>query len=63
VYDVLVSDPSNNIHRAIVDSGNGKVLSNHQMPAIDMRAMTHRPMGTMNRGGSLGMGMMGAQHR
>jgi hypothetical protein len=28
-----------------------------------MRAMTHRPMGTMNRGGSLGMGMMGAQHR
>jgi hypothetical protein len=59
VYDVFVLDPSNNIHRVIVDPENGKVLSNQQMPAIDMVAMTHPPMGIMNRGGSLGMEMMG----
>ena len=35
VYDVFVLDSSNNIHRAIVDSGNGKVLSN-QPSIIDV---------------------------
>jgi hypothetical protein len=31
VYDVFVLDSSNNIHKVIVDPGNGKVLSNQQM--------------------------------
>ncbi len=56
VYDVLVLDSSNNIHRVIVDPGNGKVLSNQQMsmmhPSLGMRGMMM---------GGAGMGMMGAQ--
>jgi hypothetical protein len=30
VYNVFVLDPNNNIHRVIVDPGNGKILSNQQ---------------------------------
>jgi hypothetical protein len=57
VYDVFVLDPSNNIHRVIVDPGNGKVLSNRPMSLGDMMSMAHPSMGMMMRGP--GMGMMG----
>jgi len=63
VYDVLVLDSSNNIHRVIVDPGNGKVLSNQLMSLMDMMFMMHHPsrgMGMMmGGGGGPGMGMMG----
>ena len=36
VYDVFVLDSSNNIHRVIVDPGNGKVLSNQPLSLMDM---------------------------
>jgi len=32
VYSAHVADTSNNIHRVIVDAGNGKVLSTIQLP-------------------------------
>lgn len=62
VYDVLVLDSSNNIHRVIVDPGNGKVLSNQQMSMMEMMSMMHPSMGMrgMMMGGA-SMGMMGAQ--
>jgi hypothetical protein len=70
VYDVFVLDSSNNIHRVIVDPGNGKVLSNQRMSVMDMMTKTHHPMGMMMGGpdmmmqhgmmGSPGMGMMGS---
>jgi hypothetical protein len=57
VYDVLVLDSSNNIHRVIVDPGNGKVLSTQRMSIMDMMTMAHPSMGMMM--GGPGMGMMG----
>jgi uncharacterized membrane protein YkoI len=62
VYNVFVLDSSNNIHRVIVDPGNGKVLSNQQMSMMEMMSMMHPSMGMrgMMMGGA-GMGMMGAQ--
>jgi hypothetical protein len=62
VYNVFVLDSSNNIHRVIVDPGNGKVLSNQQMSMMEMMSMMHSSMGMrgMMMGGA-GMGMMGAQ--
>ncbi|MFL6345433.1 MAG: PepSY domain-containing protein [Nitrososphaeraceae archaeon] len=62
VYDVLVLDSSNNIHRVIVDPGNGKVLSNQQMSMMEMMSMMHPSMGMrgMMMGGA-SMDMMGAQ--
>jgi hypothetical protein len=69
VYDVYILDSSNNIHRVIVDPGNGKVLSNQRMSVMDMMTMMHHPMGMMMGGpdmmmqhgmmGGPGMGMMG----
>ena len=65
VYNVFVLDPNNNIHRVIVDPGNGKVLSNQPMSLMDMMSMMHPSMGMgsmMMGGGGPGMGMMmGAQ--
>jgi hypothetical protein len=71
VYNVFVLDSNNNIHRVIVDPGNGKVLFNQQMSMMEMMSMMHPSMGmgmmmgtpqgmTMNRGmmGGPGMGMM-----
>jgi hypothetical protein len=55
VYDVFVLDSSNNIHRVIVDPGNGKVLSNQRMSIMDMMAMMHHSMGMMMGGPSMGM--------
>jgi hypothetical protein len=52
VYDVFVLDSSNNIHRVIVDPGNGKVLSNQPMSWMDTMSMMHP---------SMGMGMMMGQ--
>jgi hypothetical protein len=65
VYDVFVLDSSNNVHRVIVDPGNGKVLSNQPMSLMDMMSMMHpsRGMGGMMMMGphemmDHGMGMM-----
>jgi hypothetical protein len=67
VYNVFVLDPNNNVHRVIVDPGNGKVLSNQQMSMMEMMSMIHPSMG-MGMGGMMmgppgmmidhGMGMM-----
>ena len=65
VYDVFILDTNNNVHRVIVDPGNGKVLSNQPMSLMDMMAMMHPSMGMggMMMGGpgmmGHGMGMMG----
>jgi hypothetical protein len=61
VYDVFVLDSSNNIHRVIVDPGNGKVLSNQPMSLMDMMSMMHPSMGMggMMMGPPHGMMMMG----
>jgi hypothetical protein len=61
VYDVFVLDSSNNVHRVIIDPGNGRVLSNQQMSMMDMMFMMHHPsmgMGSMMMGGGHGMGLM-----
>ena len=65
VYNVFVLDSSNNIHKVIVDPGNGKVLSNQRMSVMDMVSMMHPGMGMMQHGMMMsggqgpGMGMMG----
>jgi hypothetical protein len=56
VYDVLVLDSTNTIHKVIVDPGNGRILSNQQMSMMDMMFMMHP---SMMMGGGPGMGMMG----
>jgi hypothetical protein len=65
VYNVFVLDPNNNIHRVIIDSGNGKVLSNQQMSMMEMMSMMHPSMG-MGMGGLMmggrGPGMAMMQH-
>ncbi len=61
VYNVLVLDSSNNVHRVLVDPGNGKVLSNQPMSMMEMMFMMHPSMGMgsmMMGGGGPGMGMM-----
>jgi len=63
VYNILVLDSSNNIHRVIVDPGNGKVLSNQPMSMMEMMFMMHPSMGMgmggmMMGGGGPGIGMM-----
>jgi uncharacterized membrane protein YkoI len=58
VYNVFILDTNDNIHRVIVDPGNGKVLSNQPMSLMAMMvmmAMMHPSMGMM---GGPGMGMM-----
>ena len=64
VYDVFVLDTNNNVHRVIVDPGNGKVLSNQPMSLMDMMAMMHPSMGMGGRmlggPGMMGHGMMTA---
>jgi uncharacterized membrane protein YkoI len=56
VYNVFVMDGNNNnIHKVIVDAGNGKVLSNQQMSMMQMMAIMHPGMTMMHPGG---MGMM-----
>jgi hypothetical protein len=56
VYNVFVMDGNNNnIHKVLVDPGNGKVLSNQQMSMMQMMAIMHSGMTTMRPGG---MGMM-----
>jgi uncharacterized membrane protein YkoI len=56
VYNVIVLDANNKIHRVIVDAGNGKVLSSQSMSMMNM--MMGPGMGMMGHGGA-GMGMMG----
>ncbi len=57
VYDVFVLDTNDNIHRVIVDPGNGKVLFNQPMSLMAMMAMMHPSMG-MGGPGMMGHGMM-----
>ena len=45
VYDVFVLDSNDNVHRILVDPGNGKVLSNQPMSLMDIMAMMHPAMG------------------
>jgi len=52
VYNVFVLGPNNNIHRVIVDPGNGKVLSNQPMSMMEMMSMMHPSMG-MGMGGMM----------
>src|ERR671931_372145 len=59
VYDVFVLDSSNNIHRVIVDPGNGRVLSNKPMSMMDMMTMAHPIMGGMMMEHGMMGGMMG----
>ena len=67
VYNVFVLDSSNNIHKVIVDPGNGKVLSNQRMSMMDMMSMMHPGMGMMQHGmmmgGGQGPGMVANQKR
>jgi hypothetical protein len=58
VYNVFVLDPSNNIHRVIIDPGNGKVLTNQQMSVMDMMFMMHSSMGMGGMMMDRGMDMM-----
>ena len=58
---MFVLDPNNNVHRVIVDPGNGKVLSNQPMSLMERMFMMHPSMGIgsmMMSGGGPGMGMM-----
>jgi hypothetical protein len=60
VYNILVLDSSNNVHRVLVDPGNGKVLSNQPMSMMEMMFMMHPSMGMgsmMMGGGGAGPGM------
>ncbi|HEY7079485.1 MAG TPA: PepSY domain-containing protein [Nitrososphaeraceae archaeon] len=59
VYNVFVLDSNDNIHRVIVDPGNGKVLSNQPMSLMAMMTMMHPSMGGPGMMGGSGMGMMG----
>jgi uncharacterized membrane protein YkoI len=58
VYQVCVLDSNDNIHRVIVDPGDGKVLSNQPMSMMDMMTMMHPSMGMGMMGPGMGM-MMG----
>ena len=66
VYGVFVLDSSNNIHKVVVDPGNGRILSNQLMSLMDVMFMMHHPymgMGSMMMGGGKGpggMSMMGS---
>jgi hypothetical protein len=62
VYTAWVIDSNNNMHRVIVDAGNGKVLSNQQIPMREAMMMMHMMMhggGMMMMSPQSGMGMMG----
>jgi hypothetical protein len=66
VYNVFVLDPNNNIHRVIVDPGNGKVLSNQRMSMMEMMMSMMHPSMSMGMGGMMmggggppAMGIMG----
>ena len=56
VYTICTIDSNNNMHRVIVDAGNGKVLSNQQIP---MREAMMMHGGGLMMGPQSGMGMMG----
>jgi hypothetical protein len=57
VYTVWLVDSSFNFHRAIVDVGNGKVLSSQQLPM-----QPGMMMGMMMNPGMMGSGMMRGFH-
>jgi uncharacterized membrane protein YkoI len=57
VYNVFIMDGNNNVHKVIVDPGNGKVLSNQQMSMMEMMAIMHPGMMMMR---PREMGIMGS---
>lgn len=46
VYNIIVLDPNNRVHRIIVDAGNGKILSNDPVFPFDLRAASQISSGT-----------------
>jgi hypothetical protein len=64
VYEIFALDANNNIHKIIVDPGNGRILSSQQMSLIEMMLMLHSGMGMgpgmangmMSHGMGMGMG-------
>jgi hypothetical protein len=68
VYTVWLVDSSSNFHRAIVDVGNGKVLSSQQLPIQPGMGMMMNPgmmgmgPGMMMNPGMMGPGMMRGFH-
>ena len=63
VYTICAIDPDMNIHRLIVDTGNGNVLSSSKLSWQNMMGMMMNPnmmgMGMMNSGMMNKTGMMG----
>jgi hypothetical protein len=60
VYTIWTIDSNNNIHRVIVDAGDGTVLSNQQISMKEMMMMRGGSM--MGGGGDDGDGMMMMGH-
>jgi hypothetical protein len=60
VYNIFALDSNNNVHKVIVDPGNGKILSSQQMSIMEMMMMLHGGMGSKNMmmGPSMDNGMM-----
>jgi hypothetical protein len=56
VYDIFALDANNNIHKIIVDPGNGRILSSEQISIIDMMMLVHG--GGMSMGPNMDKGMM-----
>jgi uncharacterized membrane protein YkoI len=59
VYTIWTIDSNNNIHRVIVDAGDGKVLSNQQISMREMMMMRGGMGDGMMMMGPPSMGMMG----
>jgi hypothetical protein len=57
VYQIFALDANNNIHKIVVDPGNGRILSSQQMSLIEMMLMLHG--GMMMGPGMMSHGMMG----
>jgi hypothetical protein len=55
VYQIFALDANNNIHKIVVDPGNGRILSAQQMSLIEMMLMLH---GGMMMGPGMDNGMM-----
>jgi len=56
VYDIFALDTNNNVHKIVVDPGNGTILSSEQLSIMDMMMMFHG--GGMNKGMMMGPGIM-----
>jgi hypothetical protein len=61
VYDIFALDSNNNVHKIVVDPGNGKILFSEQMSIMDMMMLVHGGggMGMMMGPSGMDKGMMG----